>query len=207
MKIALFGGTGALGQQVITQGLAAGYQIRALARTPSKLDSASERLEVIQGDALDLESATRVVHGQDVVICVVGAASIKDSTTRTRITENIIEAMQSNPEAKLLICSAVGVGDSINHYSFINKMFGKLVLKNVLADHSSQESAVQKSNLNWVIVRAAPLNNKELTESYRLAEDKEIFRAKNISRADVAHFLLRAAKETTWDSRAMTLTI
>ena len=115
--------------------------------------------------------------------------------------------MQANPKAKLVVCSAVGASGSINQYGFMNKTFGRLVLKHVLKDHTGQETAVKESDLKWVIVRAAVLNNKGLTEKYRISEPEKPFKATKISRADVAHFLLRAAQEDAWENSVVSISM
>ena len=50
MKITVFGATGGAGKQLVEQALAAGYEVVAYARNPSKLSISHEHLTVVQGE-------------------------------------------------------------------------------------------------------------------------------------------------------------
>jgi uncharacterized protein YbjT (DUF2867 family) len=66
-SILVAGATGYVGSRLIRRLLTAGYRVRALARTPAKITgrpwAAHERLEVVQGDVLDLHSLSRACRG------------------------------------------------------------------------------------------------------------------------------------------------
>jgi len=49
-RLALFGATGRVGSELLTQALAAGNDVRVLVRSPAKLAATSDRLTVVQGD-------------------------------------------------------------------------------------------------------------------------------------------------------------
>jgi putative NADH-flavin reductase len=72
MRLALFGATGPTGIQLIEQALAAGNQVFAYARNPSKIGTRHERLTIVQGELTDTGAIERTVMGADVVICVLG---------------------------------------------------------------------------------------------------------------------------------------
>ena len=50
MKITVFGATGGTGRQLVEQALAAGDEVVAYVRNPSKLNITHEHLKVIQGE-------------------------------------------------------------------------------------------------------------------------------------------------------------
>lgn len=65
--ILVAGATGYVGSRLTRRLLAAGYRVRAMARTPAKIMgrpwAEHERLEVVQGDVLDLPSLSRACRG------------------------------------------------------------------------------------------------------------------------------------------------
>lgn len=65
--ILVAGATGYIGARLIPCLLESGYLVRALARTPAKLESrpwaGEKNLEIVQGDLLDLDSMQRVMEG------------------------------------------------------------------------------------------------------------------------------------------------
>jgi putative NADH-flavin reductase len=65
MKPTIFGATGGIGRQIVTQAIEQGYDVTAFARSPEKLDQKHEKLEVIKGDVLDYASVEHAIQGQD----------------------------------------------------------------------------------------------------------------------------------------------
>ena len=63
--ILVTGATGYIGGRLVPELLAAGHQVRCLARTASKLDDADWRreVEVVEGDVTDPESLGRAMAG------------------------------------------------------------------------------------------------------------------------------------------------
>ena len=62
MKVSLFGATGALGHECLTQALEAGHDVTVLARSPGKLPAELHgRVQVVEGDALDAEAVARAI--------------------------------------------------------------------------------------------------------------------------------------------------
>ena len=73
--IALFGGTGGTGSAFLKLALDAGYQVRALVRTPSKVSVGSNNehsLTVIQGSFDDTDKVEETIKGADYVVCMGG---------------------------------------------------------------------------------------------------------------------------------------
>jgi uncharacterized protein len=67
MKLALIGATGFVGSALLTEALARGHSVTALARTPSKL-AARPGLTVVQADVLDADQVAKAVAGHDAVL-------------------------------------------------------------------------------------------------------------------------------------------
>lgn len=71
--IALFGATGGTGREFLSLALHEGYNIRALVRTPSKLDAAlgeHPHLTVIKGTLQEIDCVKEVVEGSKYVVCM-----------------------------------------------------------------------------------------------------------------------------------------
>eukprot|EP00943_MAST-04B_sp_MAST-4B-sp1_P003896 g3896.t1 len=69
-KIALFGATGNTGREFLPAALSAGYQVRALLRSPSKVAD-QDGVEKVQGDLLSAEDVAAVIEGCDIVVFLV----------------------------------------------------------------------------------------------------------------------------------------
>ncbi len=67
MKIALIGSTGFVGSAILSELLARGHQVTALARTPAKI-AARQGLNVAQADVLNPDAVAAAVRGADAVV-------------------------------------------------------------------------------------------------------------------------------------------
>jgi len=67
----------------------------------------------------------------------------------------------------------------------------KVVLRKHYADLARMEDVLRDSGLDWTVVRPPRLTDKPLTGTYRTAYGENLRRGLFISRADVAHLMLR----------------
>jgi putative NADH-flavin reductase len=206
MKLAVFGATGKTGLEIIKQALHKGEVVTAFVRDAARMQIKDKRLIVVTGDVFDQEIVDLAVQGQDAVICALGAGnSLKKTTIRTTGTIHIIRSMQVNNIKRLMVVSAMGVGESWDTLSLLNKIFFATVLRHARKDHESQESVVRESGLEWTIVRPSGLTDTSRTGNYDYGEN---IRAKTsrISRADVADLILKAIEQDAFIGKAVTIT-
>ena len=71
----------------------------------------------------------------------------------------------------------------------------KTVLRNHFADLARMEDVLRESSLDWTVVRPPRLTNGSLTGIYRTAYGQNLRRGALVSRADVAHLMLRAVPQ------------
>lgn len=68
LKVLVYGATGKVGNQAVSEALNRGHIVTAVSRDPSRIIQTHEKLTAVQGDVLDPESVASLVIGQDVVI-------------------------------------------------------------------------------------------------------------------------------------------
>ena len=206
MKIAIFGATGKTGVELVKQALGKEHAVTAFVRDPARLSLEDKLLSLVTGDVLDPASVDQAVEGQDAVICVLGGGNdLKKTTVRTTGTINIIGSMQKYQVDRLVVVTAMGVGESWDTLSFVNKLFFATLLKSARDDHETQETAVKESGLDWTIIRPSGLQDSPRTVVYDYGEN---ILAKNstIARADVADLILKELKENHLIGKAVTIT-
>lgn len=89
--VLVVGGTGQLGSQVVTELLARGKQVRALARPTSTTTRLVEQgVQVARGDMLDLDSLIRAMDGVDAVVSTAAGYTrhTKGDTSETDVAGN-----------------------------------------------------------------------------------------------------------------------
>ena len=105
-KVALFGATGNTGREFVPAALSAGYEVRALLRTPGKLAD-QDGVEKIQGDLLSVEDVAAVVEGCDIVVFLVNVPrkTKKDSNLdgfTSKALKGVVAAMEKHNVRRLL---------------------------------------------------------------------------------------------------------
>jgi putative NADH-flavin reductase len=208
VKLLIIGATRGIGRNLLEQGLEQGHAVTALVRNPERLKIQHDRLIMIEGDILNRDSVLTAVEGQEAVCITIGIGpTIKPVTVFSAGMKNVLDAMMQSTAEMLICVTGIGAGDSKNHGGFFyDKIFNPLLLKTIYEDKDRQEELVRNSNLHWVIVRPGFLTNGPLTGSYKVLTDLEGVNAGKISRADVAHFILKELQERKYLSKTPLLT-
>ncbi len=86
MRCVIFGATGYLGTRLVPELLAAGHEVRVMARTPAKLDDVPWRrsVEVVEGDVTDAGKVRQALEGQQVLYYLVHSMLGADFVERRR---------------------------------------------------------------------------------------------------------------------------
>ena len=192
MNLLIVGATGGTGQQLVSQALERGHQVRALVR---KEPSAQPRpgLTIVLGNVLDPSSLDRAVQGQDAVLSALGH---KQWFRPTRIlsegTHNLIGAMRRQGVRRFVCETALGISDTWGQMGLYYTLFVRpIILPLYFWDKTRQETVIRASDLDWTIVRPGMLTNGPKRGRYRHGPQVGHWLwTVRISRADVAAFML-----------------
>lgn len=202
MKIIVFGASGGVGKQFIQQALSAKHEVTAFVRDAAKLSLQHPLLTIVQGDGLDEQAVINAISGHDAVICTVGSRGMGATTLMSDILRHIIAGMEKANVNRIAYVASAGIHKELT--GFIGGLAG-LLLKNVLADHHRAYELLKNSGLNWTVARPMSLTNSELTGIYRETLTGIPSKGQKISRADVAHFLLKVITENTHSQQSVGL--
>lgn len=209
MKLLIIGGTGKTGRELIKQGLVEGHVITAIARNPEKLKFNNPNFSVVKGDVLSPESLENPFRGQDAILSALGHKRffIK-TTTLSRGTKNIINAMNNNGVKQFICITSLGINDSKFKLGLYYTLFTiPVILFFYFLDKSKQEELIMKSNLDWTIVRPGQLTNGKKRINYKHdTKAGNYILTKMISRASVAHFILKNLETNLYLHKAVGVT-
>jgi putative NADH-flavin reductase len=194
MKLTLFGASGRTGLQVVEQALAAGHEVRAVVRDPTRLPRDRFGLEVVVADAMDPAAIVEAVRDQDAVISAIGTRAGRAPTTVcTDSSRSIVQAMHEAGTKRLVVVSGTGPFDEGEGVAmrYLVKPLGKQFLRHVFADFVGMEAVVRSSGLDWTIVRPPRLTEKPFTGHYRTRRNENMHGNFAVSRADLADLILR----------------
>ena len=200
MKIALLGATGGLGKEIIKQGLEQGYYIKALVRTPDKVKTKHKLLEIIRADVIkdSTDYLAALLAGSDVVVSALGTGTNLGITKLySEGISKLIEAMQQSKIRRLVAVSSSGTEPTTEEPWWYLWLVRRLLI-NVYVDQARMEERIADAeNLDWIIVRPSQLTNKG-KKKYRVRLRHNPKGGYQISRADVADFMLKQLKDDTY---------
>jgi putative NADH-flavin reductase len=209
MKLTIFAATGGIGRLAMEQAIAAGHDVTAVVRNPKKLSAAVRTVtaDLARVDRAVLESA---VEGANAVLSGLGPRSVSDTGVASQGTRAIVGAMKATDVRRIVVISAAPIstvpspdrprppkcdpGDGF----FMRNLLApatKAALRQPYADLALMEDVLRDSGLDWTVVRPPRLTDKPLTGTYRTAFGRNLRRGLAISRADVAHLMLRVLEQ------------
>lgn len=190
MKLAVFGATGGIGGQFVTQALEQGHTVTAVVRDPQRFTHPSDpALHVVT--APDLKDA--VVSGCDVAVSAIGPRRRSDVTVASTATRGILHALDRAGVSRFVAVSAMPVGPVPQGEGFLGRRLVypliSRVLAGVYADLAVMERDIAASGLTWTVVRPPRLNDKPRGD-YRIAVGGNVPNGHFVSRSEVAHAML-----------------
>ncbi len=195
MKLLIIGAAGGLGRQLVGEALEMGHAVTAFVRRPETIPGADKQLNVTTGDLLDPVSVSSAVPGHDAVI---GAVAPKlrlrqHTTVFSRGIANLRAAMERCHTRRLIWVTSAGIVPSDLEATgfFFSRIFKPLFLHDVYADCALSEQKLRESELDWICVHPTRLTDGPRTASYRVDPWHTPPKGKEISRADLADFMLK----------------
>ncbi len=192
--IAVLGATGMVGGFILQQALAQGYQVRALARTPQKLDAFKDRLTIVEGDARDLSVLDELLRGSDVVLSALGPVKADGDGARmisTTVSGHIVELMQAHGIDRYIVVSGGAVsmpGDDRNFTGWLIQKMASMTLHDTLQDKQEEYQLLEESSVHWTLVRC-PVIKAEPFES-RAMTSLDSLSAFSLRAGELAQFMI-----------------
>jgi putative NADH-flavin reductase len=201
MKILVFGATGPTGRQLLSQALERGHTVTAVARNPAALELKHERLNVAKADAMNLASVEAVMPGHDAVLSSLGPNKLflAKTTVFSVGGMNVARAMERTGLKRYIAVTSAGVEDHDPGFFFVYRWAIKPMLQAVYDDAKLFEAEVQKTQLDWTMVRPGRISDGPRTGKFEVSP-RFLPRGKSfaITRADLAAFMLDELEQGKW---------
>ncbi len=190
MTIAVTGGTGFVGSHFIDAATAAGHEVRALARRPQR---PKPSVDWVDGSLDNADSLRRLVSGCDTVVHIAAVINARDPDEFERCNVDGTLAM-------LAAATAAGITRFV-HVSSLAAREPKL--SRYGASKARSEDLVQRSGLDWAIVRPPAVygpGDRETLELFKMANLRLMLlppagRVSLLNVADLARLLLVLAEK------------
>jgi len=166
MKLVVLGATGSTGLEIVRQAIERDHSVAAFVRSPERLKSFRDRITVKQGDLLDSAALEQVMKGHDAVLSAFGPRvpiSKADANLLQQFAAALTSAMPRAGVKRVVVESVAFLfKDAIIPPAYI---FGRMFFPGVVADASAMENVLEKSGLDWPIVRPPKLTPTPYTGS------------------------------------------
>lgn len=193
MNLVVLGATGGTGMELVRESLKRGHSVTAFVRNAARLSEFRGRIRAVEGNLLDRGALAKVLENHDAVLSGFGPRvpiSPSDVHLLEQFAAVLAGAMQDAKVRRLVIISTAFLfKDSIVPPTYL---LGKLLFPSVVTDSAALEKTVQESLLEWTIVRPPQLTDGRMTGSYRERIGHLPRLGFRISRADVAHYFVKA---------------
>ncbi|MFT6199700.1 MAG: hypothetical protein ACJAQ2_001475 [Vicingaceae bacterium] len=138
--IALFGATGATGNEFLKLALKQNYRVKALVRTPEKFKITDENLTITKGDLSDEKAISKVVENADNIVCMVSSLKSPQKDLMFNFIKLLHSIMLKNKVTKLTymagaLCYAPNKPKSLR-VALMRNTLGKITrVETSIADH------------------------------------------------------------------------
>lgn len=162
LRVAVFGGSGAVGHLVIAKALARGWRVIAYVRDSARLSLVDERLEVLEGELDDADAISSAIDGCDAVISVIGPGFLTWSLVIVRGEDNIIRGMKSHAVRRLISLSTPSYRSAKDGSDAVFALVVsaiRILLPVARRNIVEMGASVERSGLDWTLVRIPLLSN------------------------------------------------
>ena len=158
---------------------------------------------MVRGNVLEQGVVDSALEGQDAVLSAIGikrktswnpwSALVSPPDLATRIAERLVEAMPGHDVGRVVVISAAGVGESIQHmHPLIRWLIKHSTIAASYKDLEKMEGVLARSGLDWLAVRPTTLTDGPPTGSTHVVNRYGLLG--RISRGDVAAWMLDAVE-------------
>lgn len=201
MKILLIGGTGNIGQRILKEALARGYEVTAMQRKPGALEFTHPNLKIIKGDVLEEKELPSLIEGDDVIIAAISLYAGLTPEKFKQAHQNLINTLKKLPKTRII---AVGGGTNNEIAPGIRMLDSADIMKNIpeafkpsIFAHGDAQRLYENSGLtNWTYFNpAAMFQAGERTGKFRLGTTNLVTDDKGDSRISFEDYAIALVDE------------
>lgn len=198
--ILLIGGTGHLGQVVLSELLKNKYSVTALVRNPQKLSLKDKNLSIITGEVTKREDLEKALSGIDIVISTLGHGIRTPFPIQKKTLEVLIPLMEKKKIMRFITITGAGLlvkGDPKSLLAEIGEKAFHIIDPYRLDDASDQQKLVEKSTLDWTVVRT-PVHSGSGPEKVSHVGFAQPAIWKTVSRKAIANFMIECIEKNSY---------
>ncbi|MEV6416054.1 SDR family oxidoreductase [Kribbella sp. NPDC051718] len=195
-KVIVFGAGGGTGRQVVEEARSAGHDVTAAVRDPAKVTL--DGVRVVAADIRDAASVRAAVAGQDAVVSAVGTPGRRALGLYSEGGRTLVAAMESAGVGRLIAITSAGVRHDDPSFPLWYRLAARTLMREQYGDMARLEEIVRASNLEWTLVRPTRLVDEDPSGDYRVQDAETPRGGSQVSRADLARFIVGELDKREW---------
>ncbi len=199
LRIAVLGASGRVGRLVVAEALRRGHGVSVQTRAAGRLSEVAARVDVHETAPDDEAGLRPLVRGASAVVYALGLRSLRPTTFFSHTTRALVAAMRAEDVRRLVAITGVGAGETRGHGGFVyDRIVFPLLTARMYRDKARQERLIERSDLDWTILRPAPFSDRPSDTPLQAVETvPSDLVLRRIAPAEVAAFALDCAEGTT----------
>lgn len=160
MKLAIFGATGLVGNELVAQAAARGHTMRILSRSDIPKDKLPAGAELIRGDYFNAEDVHATVIGADAVLSTIGPPQHNKTDLKPadygQAMEQLIAQMQATGVARIINIASTGTRLGDEPYGLGRRLIRfllKFIAPVVIPCKEQELEALVRSDRIWTTIR------------------------------------------------------
>jgi putative NADH-flavin reductase len=171
MEIVIFGATGQVGRQLVTQALLKKFKVRAYGRNVHLLPDVNKDLKLIKAGVFDDLDVLKAIQGCDAVFSVLGGAFNGTDKTRSLGMKIITEQMAKAGVNRIIALGGKGVLDAAEGGLIIDQEDYPAEYLPVGKEHQKAWECLKASKLDWTFVCSPDIINADPSGKFITSAD------------------------------------
>lgn len=204
MQVTVFGASGKVGQRVVKILLAQNYSVIAFIHQHNPFEP-HQKLRFVRGDIHISSNVSHAVTGSQAVISTLGSWGTKEKDIVSTGIINIIQAAEGHNTLRVVCLTGADALASGDHSNLLQRMQRLLIYRSparkILVDGEQQINVLQKSKLQWTVLRSPIMTNAGSVNQYVISNKRPSVLA-TINRDSVALALVELLHDQHFINKA-----
>ena len=190
-KVAVLGGGGRTGNYLVNQLLKEGFSVKLLLRHPENFTIQNPGIEIIKGDALDLETIQLLFKDCQAVISTIGQRQ-GEPLVASEAAKNILEVMNDFRIDRYLLLAGLNIDTPFDKKSAKTTAATEWMKANfpiIQEDRQKAYDFLVKSNISWTQVRVPFIEFSDVSSD--IAVNVEDCLGDKITAFDISKFMIQ----------------
>lgn len=190
-KVAVLGGGGRTGNYIVNQLLREGFSVKLLLRHPENVTIQNPGIEIIKGDALDLETIQLLLKDCQAVISTIGQRQ-NEPLVASAATGNILKVMKEYGMERYVLLAGLNIDTPLDKKSAKTAAateWMKINFPIIQEDRQKAYGFLVESDVNWTQIRVPFIEFTDI--SSETAVSVEDCLGDKISAIDIAKFMIQ----------------